>query len=60
MCNISSTIISNRSLTNNPSDPTTYMLHVKLTTRGYGTLPYEYNSQRKIPKLHTSDLFENF
>ena len=33
---------------------------VKLTMRGYGTLPYEYISHNSIPKLHTSDLLENF
>ena len=33
---------------------------VKLTMRGYGTLPYEYISHNSMPKLHTSDLLENF
>ena len=36
---------------------TFFILH---TTRGYGTRPYEYISHNRIPKLQTSDLFENF
>lgn len=31
-----------------------------LTIRGYGFLPNEYNSHRRMAKLHTSDLFVNF
>lgn len=31
----------------------------QLTILGYGTLPNEYISHSKIPKLHISDLFEN-
>lgn len=31
-----------------------------LTILGYGARPYEKTSQRSTPKLHTSDLLENF